>query len=215
MTEINISKRGKYYTYLKNKKYRITTSIAIINKLANQNIKIYTPDGALVEIEKFLNITDKRPEDWLTQILTTQAARDYFEDIMGRKPEGNEQRFYYPVAVEMVNVYLCGEEIVSFEKLSIQEILYGILNSKPVVVNDKGHMVCVVGFITKQKNIIGVKKASQIKLKEVDVIIIDDPYGDYFTAYRDKHGNDVRFTVNEFNKLVYKQKNKNKKYAII
>ncbi len=60
------------------------------------------------------------------------------------------------------------------------------------------HVVCVVGFITTQKEIIG----RNVDISQVTDFIIDDPFGDYRTLYQNHNGNDVVVPINDFNKYV-------------
>jgi hypothetical protein len=202
MKTVNISTKDTYHTQINNKKVPLTSCFAtsVIMKLSIQKIKIYDVCNYKHDVNYFENVTGWQPEDYLTSILCTDEAKDYFEKIAGRRPKNNEQRFYYTVVEWAVNKILCRKEVVKYKKISIQEIMKNIDRKIPVVCGGKftssGHMVCVVGY-TK------------------DSIIIDDPYGNYHTDYRDSKGNNIEISLDLFNQLTDKYNNENEKRAIV
>ncbi len=204
---INISNKDTYHTQINNKKVPQTScfATAVIMKLSIQKIKIYDSKNNKYLVSDFEKNTGCQPEDYLTAILCTNEAKDYFKKIAGRKPKNNEQRFYYTVVEWAINKILCRRNVVKYKKISLKEIINSIDKKIPVLCGGKftkgGHMVCVVGYAEDYY--------------DIRAIIIDDPYGDYHTNYKDTKGNDIEIRTDLFNKLTDKYNNENEKRAII
>ncbi len=62
-------------------------------------------------------------------------------------------------------------------------------------------MVCLVGVRTRQDRA-ELAEAGRVQLCHIDGWIVDDPYGNFHTAYRDQHGNDVFFFFDQFDRLI-------------
>ena len=102
---------------------------------------------------------------------------------------------------------------------TMEEILYTVgINKCAVNVNGRftnfGHIVTVVGFSTEQNDLEMVEASEQIELNKIKSIIIDDPYGNWHSGYKDHRGNDVSFSLQQFDWLT-KEYNQNRKWAHI
>lgn len=208
--KINLSKDVSYYTQRNNRFYPYGTcnTTSMIQALEASGIPFDYPEGV-------------QPEDHLTQILDTKEAWD----IMKARhpwavPGGFAPRHVHAMLDWAVNEKLVGQKIVEFRtNVSIKEILLSILRFHAVVVGGRftkyGHIVSVVGFDTTQKNLTPESSAEEINLEQVSHIIIDDPYGNFHTGYKDVNGNDTLYTVQQFDWVVKNYNNPNKKWAHI
>ncbi len=64
-----------------------------------------------------------------------------------------------------------------------------------------GHVVCVVGYEDSEEG-------------SITSLIIDDPYGNPFTGYKDRNGNDITIDIPTFNKKVKQINTVTKKYGL-
>lgn len=109
---------------------------------------------------------------------------------------------------------------------TMREILYSLVLQKAVVVsgswpymNHNGevttipHVVCVVGFESWQHDILCSEGSGDIDLDQVVNIIIDDPFGDYRTLYKDQKGNDVLVPLKDFVKITKEHGSVSRKWA--
>jgi hypothetical protein len=161
-----------------------------------------------------------QPEDYLTQILETKEA---WSRMREKEPwalkAGYHPRHVHSMLEWAVNKKLVKATVDTFSvTYSIWDILFNIVHNEcAVCVNgrftDYGHIVTVVGFETKQKAIFNVKSPEEIKLFDVEYIIIDDPYGNYHTGYGDVKGNGIRFDIHSFDDLTRQYNNPNNKWA--
>lgn len=207
MKTINCSIKDEYYTQRNNRKYPFEScfSTSMITKLANQKIFIIAPDGEPIHAGKFQAVYNNQPEDYLTDLLCSKEAREFYKERYKREPKNDTQRFNYRTIAWVTNNLLCKAEVVEYKKnISIREILLSTLKGIPVVIGGKftkaGHIVCVVGFETEQEDILFSDRKQDIRLELVSDVIIDDPFGKY-PGYTDFKGNDIKIPVNIFNQL--------------
>jgi hypothetical protein len=161
---------------------------------------------------------DMQPEDYLTQILDSQEAWDI---MRSRHPwaiaGGYSPRHVHDMLVWAVNEKLLRRKVVEYKCISTHQIILSLLKGRALVVAGRftkfGHIVAVVGFETSQEDINANSSPENIDLAKVDKIIIDDPYGNYHTGYKDINGNDTPFTLQQFNWVVKEYNNLNKKWA--
>jgi hypothetical protein len=88
----------------------------------------------------------------------------------------------------------------------MQEILHRIARHRCASVvsgrfTSYGHVVTVVGFESKQDRIEDLGSPGQVDLDNIQSIIVDDPWGNSKTGYRDTNGDDVIYTLQEFARL--------------
>lgn len=208
MITVNCSNKDEYYTQRNNKHTPFISCFAtsMISLLDYRNISIIAPDGMEVQVNEFQNTYNKQPEDYLTELLCTKRAREFWSSRYHKSPKNNQQRFNYRTVAWVVNNLLCKKEVVKYKKnMFLKEILYNTMQNKPAVIGGKftkeGHMVCVVGFITLQEDVLDIKQIKDLEKDKITHVIIDDPYGNYFKQYKDVKGNNVQFPLNLFNDL--------------
>ena len=103
-------------------------------------------------------------------------------------------------------------------RASIQELLYRIARHKAAsVVSGRllsgGHLVTVVGFEYPGPDLSEADSPARLDLSVVSRIIIDDPWGDIHSGYKNHDGNDVSLSVAEFDRLTREYSNPGRKWA--
>jgi hypothetical protein len=87
---------------------------------------------------------------------------------------------------------------------TLQKMCWILMQGRPLIMSgkftDSGHFVAVVGFATKQ-NREEIQSATSIDLSRIVAIIVDDPYGNYYTRYQDHRGNNIHFELDVFHDL--------------
>ena len=180
----NISEgiKNRYQMLTKRRpKSECNTTAAVMGCLYTDNV-VQSPDGVM-------------PEDYLMDILDSKEGRAYLQKIVpGAKYNPWNDSYCIAWAVNKA----LGKEVCKVVKIRIDELLNHISNGGAAVVGGgflsggtSGHFVCVVGYETDENN-------------NTKNIIVDDPYGNYNTNYKDHFdGNDIKFPVKEFIKLTF------------
>lgn len=135
------------------------------------------------------------PEDYLMDILDSEEGRAYLQKIVpGARYNPWNDSYCIAWAVNKA----IGKEICKVVKATLPEMVEHIKNGGAVVLGGgflsggtSGHIVCVVG----------VEYNDDTSIKN---IIVDDPYGNYNTGYKDHFdGNDIKFELSTFIKLTF------------
>jgi|GEM_PF-4635255 len=114
-----------------------------------------------------------------------------------------------------INV-IANEEIDEFSpNATLQEIVFEISQHRPVIVAGKftgeGHVVCATGLITQQEDIESVTDVQQVRMDQIQSILIADPYGDWHTKNPStgkpyapgSSGYECKFTIAELMDLLH------------
>jgi len=173
-------------------------------------------------------MSDNQPEDDLmTFINTNPDVIHYYKN----NPEPWIRSLYeknYPaneihsIVEYAVNLWV-GKKVVSFTtNATLEQIVTHLFNKKLCVFSgnfpyeDKagklktiGHVVCGVGFSTVQDDIFN----APINPNLVNNIIIDDPFGNYKTNYKNVNGNDIYMPINDFINIIKTQGSINNKWC--
>ncbi|MEJ5361132.1 MAG: hypothetical protein WHV26_03630 [Spirochaetota bacterium] len=204
---INLSQNSQYHTQRDNKFYPHGTcnTTASINALLASGISFNYPDNV-------------QPEDYLTLILESEEA---WEKMKIEYPQfiskGYHPRHVHKMIEWAINEKLLKRQVVRFTtKSTIRDILYHIFHNQGAVnVNGRftefGHIVTIVGF--KSSQTIKIERPYDIQLDKIEYIFIDDPYGNYFTGYKDFNGNNLKFSLDKLNYLIKEYNNINAKWA--
>lgn len=135
------------------------------------------------------------PEDYLMDILDSEEGRAFLQKIApGAKYNPWNDSYCIAWAVNKA----LQKEVCRVVKVTMDQMITHISNGGAAVVGGgflsggtSGHFVCVVGFETDENN-------------SVKTIIVDDPYGNYNTNYKDHFdGNDIKFTLKTFIQLTF------------
>jgi len=206
--KIQISNDTDYHTQRNNKRSPMascnTTSAIMMLKASNVDFKF--PDYM-------------QEEDYLTMITESDEAFELMKKNYSWAIKGGYRPAEVHGVLEWAINKLVGEKIDTFSaETTLEKLIFQLLNGKASLVSgrftDGGHIVCLVGFITNQQNILQVKQENEINLNEVTHFIIDDPYGDPLTDYKNHKGNNIELTKELFDWYT-KEYNKNSKWAHI
>jgi len=146
-----------------------------------------------------------KPQDYLTAILLGDDAWKRFVT--------NEREKYkaglLPQNVSSMLAWginrMVGFEIDWFiQNGTLQQMIWFLYKGSPLIMSGPftkaGHFVCVVGFTSLQHEG-DWHSEKDINMDLVDIIWVDDPYGNYHTGYKDRNGNNVGFNLADFDKL--------------
>lgn len=177
ITKIDISHDDDYYTQRNNIRYphsacNVTSGI---NWLVSSSIAFDCPQGT-------------QPEDYLMDILHSEKAYKVMKEL-APWAIGNYPPNQVWVMLEWGINELAGKKVCELRwNTSIQDIVNSIMHRRAVIVGGKftnyGHFVTVVGFEKEKDNLCN--------------IIIDDPYGNPLTNYKDVRGNSIAVPVKWF-----------------
>jgi len=192
MFQINLSKDGDYYTQLNNTVYPLEacgpTSAA--NCLATIGMDKIPGDGSLDD-RIMAKLRSSEAYNLMAQI-TPWAIKRY---------EPNEVHLMLQWAVNK----LVGKNVDRFTEYgTLEYCAFNIAACRPLIMSGSftrgGHMVAVVGFTSFQHES-DFKDEMKIDFDLLSEFIVDDSYGNYFTHYQDHRGNNIKFSVDLFNKL--------------
>lgn len=170
---------------------------------------------------------EEQYEDLLTSfLLTDPRVLAYYERIdpvnyaawkaNPSSPKVIPPNEYHAVLAYGTNLWM-NAKVVSFTTTSnLAAILYSLIQNRAVVLSGLWsglrHIVCAVGFVTTQQNILSASSPADIDLNKVTSIIVDDPFGNYKTKYQDVNGNDISVTLVDF-KVICREFNSDIKWA--
>jgi hypothetical protein len=194
MFEINLSKDSDYCTQINNR--------LIPYESCNTTAAIMALDAARIDYPRRDGI---QPEDDLTALLLTDEAWHRFDNVYpwGRK-NGLKPQNISPMLAWGINKFV-GKQVDAFVKsATLQHMIWHLLNGRPLIMSGSftksGHFVAVMGFRTRQHREY-IMSATGVDLCRIEYIIVDDPYGNYHTGYKDHRGNNVQFNLQDFNRL--------------
>jgi len=189
----NYSCKNDYYTQVNNKSYPLTSckNTSVIMAL---NQAGWTEEVKQMEIETLFD--GLQPEDLLTELAYFRGYREFAKKktpwfFEGDKPQVPMHEIPQ-VTVKQVHD-LVGKVASLVENYSLSYIVnkldngFGIAALGELVTPDHkkyNHVVSIAGY--------------EIDNGYVSHIIIDDPFGDFHTGYRDRNGNNVRMTNKQF-----------------
>lgn len=202
---INLSTDSDYHTQLNNKLVPLescNTTSAIMFLLA---CGVEIPDTGA-----------QQPEDALTALLEMPEAFEMQKELAPWSIGQFRPQEVHTVLDWGVNKFV-GADICRFRDDATQgRLAYELAHGRAAIVSGRftpaGHVVCLVGVDTDQVDVADVQTAEDVELDRIRAWIIDDPYGDWHTDYHDQHGNNVRFTPAEFDRLT-QQYYQDKKWA--
>lgn len=186
---INRSIKGEYHTQRNNR--------IVPHKACNVTSKAmwYKYNGFRITPPK-----GKQPEDWFAELLDSDRAHRYmaahFPWAVGEFP---------PREVHGMLVWLDGEimerTVSRFDNAyPVRSHLWRLLQGEVLIWSGLfcerlHHVVCGVGFETDQTDVEDAEDPDDIDLNRVTAFIMDDPYGNWRTDYRDHRGDDIRMPV--------------------
>lgn len=205
----NPSKPENFYSQLNNKRYPLSSCFATsdVNMLITADLTDW-----LKKVPKGI-----QPEDWITSLFDLPEV-DAVSKKLGIPTDSD--RLWYSMHEYIINRYLFDNQKIVFAayEFDLAKIIWKIIQRKPVVCGGKfttsGHMVCAVGVVTEQLDILRITGPKDVDFQALKNIIVDDPYGNYFSGgeingaviarYADHRGNDILFPWKIFNALTSK-----------
>lgn len=193
MVEIDNSIKDEYYSQINNRFKPIEACMPTSFVMALLYNKIpLVPSGTPCSVPSFVYPRTLQPEDYLMAICNSPWGTALRDNISWAKSQSIPPNQVHAVISEIIND-IVGRNITKFEaNKNMDDLIYQIRKGKSLVVSGRwvstGHAVVVVGL-------------RENEAKQVTHILIDDPYGNYHTNYQDKNGNNVWFTVEQFNTL--------------
>jgi hypothetical protein len=159
-----------------------------------------------------------QPEDHLAEILGGQEAREKllteYPTLSNRPP-----REVHAILSWAINERFVRRKVSVFTvRATVRELLYRVAKHRAASLvsgrfTKTGHVVCLVGFESGQDDLSAALAPDRVDLGAIRRIIIDDPWGDFKSGYRDPDGNDVSFTLDEFNGLTREYGEQGRKWA--
>ena len=209
----NFSKDSEYHTQVNNKSFPNgscnTTSMIMAVKQAGHSID-FAAEG-------------EQPEDALTEFImfseeAHQKARVLAPGVWDfEKSEPKKPLNEIHVMLEWGINHLMEKQVDIFTTELEVEIMIrkinegcGIILSGEIPFYDRtiGHMVSLAGFVT-------IDDDKQPSIRNISHFIIDDPFGNFRTNYKDTRGNNIKITVEEFTRFFKDTESKTHKWAHI
>ena len=99
-----------------------------------------------------------------------------------------------------------GKEVCKVVKVSLAELVYHLLYNGVAVVGGaftkQGHFVTITG-VEMNQDIKKIKKIADVDVKAIVNFIIKDPYGNYYTGYRDENGDDIKMPLADVKHIIF------------
>lgn len=207
---VNVSSGGKYLTQRDNEERPLETCgpTSLAMALSYSGIEFPSiPEG-------------EQPEDSLTRFLANDLrVRNYYKQnytaLFNAKTPANE---VHDVAAMGVNLWAAADVCRFSTRVPLQRIVYQLHTGYAVPVSGVWaglrHIVCTVGFESDQDFSL-VDGPDAIDVNLLRSFVIDDPYGDYRTQYRNKNGNDIPVSREEYLDIVRERGRVDSKWAYI
>jgi len=208
MTEINVSAHTPYHTQLNNRYCPLSAcpNTSAIMWLLDCDIPL--PDTGLLQPEDYLYaITESAEAYEKMKILAPWAYRDGQPTLPPRQVH---------VMLDWAVNKMVGRDVMRFrEDATYEGLVVELATGRAALLSGiftrQGHVVCLVGVRSRQDRA-ELAEACRVRLDLIDGWIVDDPYGDYHTGYKDHHGNDVYFGFDELDRLT-RELYRNRKWA--
>jgi hypothetical protein len=146
-----------------------------------------------------------QPEDYLTAILNGKDAWRLFREQhldmyeLGFRPQNVSRMLAWGIDI------MLGREIDHYITTgSLALLVWELLSKRPVIMSGQftssGHFVTVVGCVSSQ-NKSDIEFLEDVEESDIEEIIVDDPYGNYHSGYKNQQGNNVSFKRDKFDTL--------------
>jgi hypothetical protein len=195
MGEIDLSIKDGYYSQINNKYFSLEACMptSFIMALIYNKILVVEAGSPAMNRPFFVYPKGMQPEDFLG----TVCRSPWGYDLRSRLAQWAEKDDIPPnqihaVISEVVN-RMVGSNVTKFEtNKRIEDVINELRAGHSLVITGKftqaGHAVVVCGMRTDDKG-------------AVTDFLIDDPYGDYYSNYDNKNGNNTWFPVADFERL--------------
>jgi len=192
LLEINLSTDNNYFSQVNNKYFPLSACVptSFIMALIAEEIPVVEAGSPLTGAwPVFVYPTGMQPEDFLLALLRSPWGYEMRDQYSWAKRENIEPNEVHMVVSEAVN-RIVGKKVTVFEtKKTVHNIFIEL---------EAGHPLVITGSFTSFGHAVAVVGATYTPGGEIKEFIIDDPYGNYKTGYKDKHGNNIHIPVMEF-----------------
>ena len=207
--QYNFSKDSDYHTQINNKVMPLstcnTTSMIMALKQAGHHLE-HPPT--------------LQPEDYLTGFLNNPLALDTMKTLTPWAWDTNKDRPIVPpqevhqMLQWAVNTLLKKEACRFTLEAKLSTLVANLLTGGGIVLSGLfpthngrlAHMVSLAGFTTDNDK-------NHVEEKNITGFIIDDPFGNFRTSYKDPRGNNIHLSKKEFLKIFKSIDNKSHKWA--
>jgi hypothetical protein len=161
---------------------------------------------------------DVQPEDHLATLLDSPEAeaklRKEYPGLSGRPP-----REVHRILSWAINELLVRANVTTFTtRASIAELLFRIARHRAASLvsgrfTPDGHIIALVGFESEQIDLEDAPSPAAIDLSLIRQVIVDDPWGDWTSAYTRLEGDDVHLPLSDFDRLTREYGESGRKWA--
>lgn len=207
----------------------------------NQRDNKYKPNDAcrpssFIHSAKILKIKmpvveGEQEEDTFFKYLDTEGVHDLYKKLYPTVEEtGLPVNEYAPMCTLAFNNWIGTPNLAvcKFSSTISNMIFEIVVKHKPVifsglwpytsVVSGKdmeiSHVATLVGIVYKNIDLKHVASPDKIKHTDIEYMIVDDPYGDYKTRYKNKSGNNIEMPLQDFINISKTVKSPINKWAI-
>jgi hypothetical protein len=192
--EINLSRDSDYHTQINNKliPFASCNTTAAVMALKAAGIMFDYPVGM-------------QPEDYFTQLMLGDEAKKLMRELYPMaESRGMIPQNFSGCLVWGINK-IVGRKVDRFTMQgSLQQMIWEINQGHPIIMSGRftksGHFVCLVGFRTLQHKS-DFKAQESVDINAVDYVIVDDPYGNWYTDYKNHKGNNIKFDLQKYHDL--------------
>lgn len=193
MVDVILTKGLPYFTQRNNKKYPLSScnTTSMVQAIVASGISLPSNIPAGVQ-----------PEDYLTEITESKEIYELREKL-GPSLRKLPPRQIHVLLSRATNIMM-GRQITQFREdvpilKLVKDLLAGRASVLSTTLTSYGHVVCLSG-VRFSKSLEDFTENSS--LSEVVGFFIDDPYGNFFTGYKDPNGKNVFFPFSDFIRYV-------------
>lgn len=214
----NFSIDSDYHTQRNNLlvPYKACNTTSAVMALKQANVAFTVPEGW-------------QEEDYLTSLLQTEEALIEMKKLAPWAFDKNDVPVFPPQQVHVMLEWginkMVGKTVDIFQAdMCIRQIVFQLINGSGIVLSGQfdlpdgrelGHIVSLAGVVTHQPNLLNVKSDLSIHMDSIESFIIDDPYGDWTSSYKNHKGNDLEMEAYTFNQIFRRSGDTENKFAHI
>lgn len=145
-----------------------------------------------LDIDFFYNKLTQ-PEDYFMKLMMTEKSWNRLYSKYGRGVGANPWNFS-DILVDVCNEELVGSPVCEIKNVTAKQIVDHL---------EEGNVCTTSGAFTKSGHFVCIVGCELDKVKNVVRFIIDDPFGDYHTKYKDWNGDNIDFPIGDFHSLIW------------
>jgi len=195
MKEFDYSIKDEYYSQLNNKfvPHEACVPTSFIMALIYNKINVIQAGTDNIKAPSFVYPKGVQPEDFLLSVCRSPWGYSLRDSMANWAVKDDVPPNQVHSVISFITNSMVGKNITEFLfGKQIEDLIAELRSGHPVVVTGKftesGHAVVVCGY-------------RETAGSGVTHLLIDDPYGNYFTEYKDKEGNNIWFPIMKFIEL--------------